>query len=85
MKPLCLYGQTIYGMKAMKSNFVNNHLAIGSQQPVHRLQLCNKCEEVRPPEGGVQMNSARWICASCWTDRVTGRNLKQLKPKERND
>lgn len=68
----------------MKSNFVNNHLSIGSEQPVHKSRLCNKCEEMRLPEGGVQMNPARWICASCWTNRVTGRNLKQVK-KERND
>jgi formylmethanofuran dehydrogenase subunit E len=63
----------------MKSNFVNNHLAIGSKQPAHQLRLCNKCEELRPPEGGVQMSQSKWICASCWTDRITGRNLKQKK------
>lgn len=69
----------------MKNNFVNNHLSIGGSQPVHKYKLCNKCEELRPPEGGVQMNPSRWICASCWTNRVTGRNLKQVKKKERND
>jgi formylmethanofuran dehydrogenase subunit E len=70
----------------MKSNFVNNHLSIGSEQPVHKSRLCNKCEEMRLPEGGVQMNPSRWICASCWTNRVTGRNLKQVKKKdEKND
>jgi hypothetical protein len=45
----------------------------------HKLRLCNKCEEMRPPEGGVQMSAARWICASCWTNRETGRNLKQAR------
>lgn len=45
--------------------------------PIHKLQLCNKCEEFRPPEGGVQMSAARWICACCWTKRVTTKNLVQ--------
>ena len=75
-------------------SFTNQHLALGSKQPVHQLQLCNKCEEMRPPEGGIQMSAARWICACCWTKRVTTRNLKEhaktkttgnLKTKIRED
>ncbi len=30
---------------------------------------------------GVDLSAARWICASCWTDRETGRNLKQARMK----
>jgi hypothetical protein len=63
----------------MKSNFVNNHIRLNGNVHGHKLKLCNKCEEVKPPEGGVQMSAARWICASCWTDRETGRNLKQVR------
>ena len=65
--------------KGMKSNFVNNHVRLNGNVHGHKLQLCNKCEERKPPEGGVQMNAARWICASCWTDRVTSQNLKQVR------
>jgi hypothetical protein len=63
----------------MKSNFVNNHIRLNGNCHAHKLRLCNKCEEMRPPEGGVQMSAARWICASCWTNRETGRNLKQAR------
>ena len=65
--------------KEMKSNFVNNHIRLNGNVHGHKLRLCNKCEEMKPPEGGVQMSLARWICASCWTDRETGRNLKQAR------
>ena len=56
-------------------SFTSHHLQLGSKQHVHQLQLCNKCEEKRPPEGGIQMSAAKWICACCWTKRVTTRNL----------
>jgi hypothetical protein len=56
-------------------SFTTIHLQLGSKQPVHKYQLCNKCEEMRPPEGGIQMSAAKWICACCWTKRVTTRNL----------
>ena len=45
----------------------------------HKLQMCSKCNRERPPEGGVEMSATKWVCASCWTDRVTGRNLKQVR------
>lgn len=73
--------QTGSGMSGekMKSNFVNNHVRLNGNVHGHRLKLCNKCEEMKPPEGGVQMSAARWICASCWTDRETGKKLKQAR------
>jgi len=64
--------------KNMKSNFVNNHIRLNGNMHGHKLRLCNKCEEKKPPEGGVQMSASRWICASCWTNRVTSQNLKEM-------
>lgn len=65
--------------KEMKSNFVNNHIRLNGNVHGHKLRLCNKCEEMKPPEGGVQMSGSRWICASCWTNRETSKNLKQMR------
>ena len=54
------------------SGFVRRQLSIGGdRQPLHQYKLCNKCEEAKPPEGGVQMSPTRWHCALCWTKRVT--------------
>ena len=72
----CLFGE--YGNAIVKSNFVNNHIRLNGNVHGHKLRLCNKCEEMKPPEGGVQMSAARWICASCWTNRVTSQNLKEM-------
>lgn len=58
------------------SGFVKQQLSLGSKQPIHQLKLCNKCDEMKPPEGGIQMNPSKWYCAPCWTKRVTVRNLK---------
>jgi hypothetical protein len=58
------------------SGFVKQKLEIGDRQPVHQNKLCNKCETVKPPEGGIQMSPSKWYCAHCWTRRATGRNLK---------
>ena len=57
------------------SGFVKRQLVIGSKQPLHKYKLCNKCEETKPPEGGIQMSPNRWYCAHCWTRRATIRNL----------
>jgi hypothetical protein len=57
------------------NGFVNRQLEIGSKQPVHKYRLCTKCEEQRPPEGGVDMSPTRWHCSVCWAHRVTSRNL----------
>jgi hypothetical protein len=64
--------------KEMKSNFVNNHLRLNGNCYAHKLQMCNKCLRQKPPEGGVEMSATRWICASCWTNRVTSQNLKEM-------
>ena len=57
-------------------SFVKTRIDIGSKQPIHQLKLCNKCEEMKPPEGGIQMTPSKWYCAPCWTKRVVVRNLK---------
>ena len=73
--------QTGSGMSGekMKSNFVNNHVRLNGNRHSHKLQMCSKCLRDKPPEGGVEMSATRWICASCWTDRETGKNLKQAR------
>jgi hypothetical protein len=58
-------------------SFVKQQLDIGSKQPIHQLKHCDKCETMKPPEGGIQMNPSKWYCAHCWTKRVVVRNLKQ--------
>lgn len=51
-------------------------IGIGSKQPVHQLQLCNKCEQQKPPEGGIFIN-LKWHCQSCWIKQTTGHYLRQ--------
>jgi len=58
-------------------SFTTRHLQLGSKQPVHKYQLCNNCMQPRPPEGGVELSATKWHCASCWTKRLTTRNLLQ--------
>lgn len=33
---------------------------------LHPLRKCDKCNEQRAPEGGIQMSPTRWYCADCW-------------------
>ena len=47
-----------------------------TNQPVHKLKLCNKCNEVKPPEGGIDMGS-KWHCQACWTRRMTIGNIRK--------
>lgn len=61
------------------NGFTRNQLAIGSKQPIHKYKLCNKCEEMRPPEGGIELSPTRWSCSTCWANRVTKRNLLNAK------
>lgn len=55
-------------------SFVNARLDLPrtpAPQPLHKFRQCSKCNTDRPPEGGVQMNPTRWVCANCWTLRAT--------------
>lgn len=52
-------------------SFVNNSLHLTERVPGQgKLIRCSKCERERVPEGGVQLNQTKWLCASCWTLRV---------------
>lgn len=61
------------------NGFVKQQLDIGSKQPLHGYKLCGKCEIAKPPEGGIHMSPSKWVCAMCWTNRTTSRNLKNAK------
>jgi len=67
------------------SGFAKQQLEIGSKQPVHKYKLCNKCEEMKPPEGGVQMSPSKWHCAVCWTRRITTMSLLDAGVKKREE
>lgn len=45
-------------------------------QPAHAFRDCIRCNEQRPPEGGVDMGASKWVCAKCWS-RVALRRAKQ--------
>lgn len=38
--------------------------------PAHQFKLCSKCNESRPPEGGIDLGPGKWHCAMCWSRRV---------------
>lgn len=46
------------------------------KQPVHKFRECAKCKQTKPPEGGVQMNAAKWLCAQCWAARAATQKRK---------
>ena len=56
-------------------SFVKQNINLNGnrKQPVHPQRMCSKCNEMRVPEGGIEMRPGRWICAACWTNRVVGR------------
>lgn len=51
---------------------------LGSQRSVQPLRVCDKCDELSAPEGGVQVSPKRWLCANCW---ISLRNRKHLPGK----
>lgn len=42
----------------------------------HQFKLCSKCNQDKPPEGGIEMSPTRWLCASCWTNKAIRRTYK---------
>lgn len=63
-------------MSSYSHSFIKlNHTP--SRQPVHKFKQCGKCGEMRPPEGGVDLNSSKWYCATCWAARTS----KKVKTK----
>ena len=48
---------------------------MGANFSTNKFKFCNKCEAMKPPEGGIEMGP-KWHCQNCWTKRVTIKNLK---------
>jgi hypothetical protein len=39
----------------------------GSPTNAAPMKLCQgACKSDKPPEGGVQLTPAKWVCAGCW-------------------
>jgi hypothetical protein len=62
-------------------SFVKNPLQLPNSYSqdriaVHKFKHCGKCNEDRPPEGGVQMSRDKWYCVKCWTVRSTSPKKK---------
>ena len=56
------------------NGFVKQQLDLKGMQPnMHQFKQCDKCDTVKPPEGGIQMSPNKWYCAGCWTLRATRR------------
>lgn len=51
-------------------------LQLGRANPSHQFKFCAKCQQDKPPEGGIDMG-AKWHCQACWNRRSTSNNLKQ--------
>ena len=43
---------------------------------LHSRRTCDRCGELKTPEGGVQMSPQKWYCVDCWTRRAVARRLK---------
>lgn len=56
------------------NGFVKQQLDLNGMQPnTHQFKQCDKCDQHKPPEGGIQMSLNKWYCAGCWTNKVTRR------------
>lgn len=51
----------------MKNKVIDN-----DSRNAHPFRLCSRCEEKKPPEGGVAMGPGKWVCAACWLYRMRG-------------
>jgi len=49
-------------------------IELGGNPPANKFKFCDKCKTMKPPEGGIDMGS-KWNCQSCWTKRITYKNL----------
>jgi len=53
------------------NGFIKRQLNLNGIQPqMHQFKQCDKCEQDKPPEGGIQMSLNKWYCAGCWANRV---------------
>ena len=56
------------------NGFVKQQLDLGGQPAnMQKFKQCDKCDESKPPEGGIQMSPSKWYCARCWANRATRR------------
>ena len=67
------------------NGFIKQQLSIGGKQPVHQTKECNKCNEMKVPEGGIQMSQNKWYCAGCWAHKVCDPSLETEAMKEMRD
>lgn len=46
-------------------------------------KLCAKCEQEKPPEGGIHLSPFKWICQVCWLSltAIKIKPVKQFVPK----
>lgn len=49
---------------------------LGATHSANKFKFCDKCDEMKPPEGGIEMGP-KWYCQACWNRKITGKNLKQ--------
>jgi hypothetical protein len=61
-------------------SFAEQQLQISAKQPSHPFKICGKCQQDKPPEGGIYMG-ARWMCAGCWTRQSSKKNLLRGRAK----
>jgi hypothetical protein len=64
------------------NGFAKQQLTIGSKQPVHQHKECTHCNEMKPPEGGIQLSHTKWHCAACWAGRASRRTPNKGKSND---
>jgi len=59
-------------------SFIKHQITLNGNQKyrTHPPKFCNKCNEQRLPEGGIEMGPGRWVCATCWAKRAMKRQPK---------
>ena len=56
------------------NGFIKRQLSLNDIQPqMHQFKQCGKCDESKPPEGGIQMSLNKWYCAGCWANKTLRR------------
>ena len=48
----------------------------GSGLHAQKFKLCTKCNESKPPEGGIDLSQSKWYCAGCWIKRKMNERRK---------
>jgi hypothetical protein len=45
-------------------------IVLGGNPSTNKFKLCSRCNNEKPPEGGIDMGS-KWQCQSCWRQQTT--------------